>query len=291
MPHREFKIICHVFCFSWIAGNKIELHFLQDRGNIYICSLLIEDMAGAFTYSLISVLLVSVLSLIGVFALWMQQHTLKKVLIYFVGFSAGALMGDVFFHLLPEAAESGFSLQIGLYVIVGVVFSFVVEKSIHWHHCHNIECDVSKKHVKALAYMNLLGDGIHNFIDGIIIAGSYLVSFPLGVATTLAVIFHEIPQELGDFGVLVYSGLKRMKALFFNFLSALSAVVGAALVFLIGDSFVGFLIPFAAGTFLYIAGSDLIPALHEETERSNSVLQIIVFLLGIGVMAGLLLVG
>ena len=260
------------------------------RGNIYICFLLIANMAGALAYSLISVLLVSLLSLIGVFALWMQQHTLKKVLIYFVGFSAGALMGDVFFHLLPEAAEDGFGLQIGAYVLVGVVFSFIVEKLIHWHHCHNIECDVSKKHVKALAYMNLLGDGLHNFIDGIIIAGSYMVSFPLGVATTLAVIFHEIPQELGDFGVLVYSGLKKAKALFFNFLSALSAVVGAVLAFLIGGGFTGFLIPFAAGTFLYIAGSDLIPALHEETEKSNAALQILVFLLGIGVMAGLLLI-
>lgn len=247
-------------------------------------------MAGAFTYSLISVIAVSVLSLIGVFALWMQQHTLKKVLIYFVGFSAGALMGDVFFHLLPEAAEDGFTLQLGLYVLIGVVFSFIVEKMIHWHHCHNIECDVNRRHVKALAYMNLVGDGIHNFIDGVIIAGSYLVSFPLGVATTLAVIFHEIPQELGDFGVLIYSGLQRMKALFFNFLSAVSAVAGAALVFLVGESFLPFLIPFAAGTFVYIAGSDLIPALHEETERSNAALQIGVFLLGIGVMAGLLLV-
>lgn len=198
-------------------------------------------------------------------------------------------MGDVFFHLLPEAGEKGFSLQIGLYVLIGVVFSFIVEKLIHWHHCHNIECDVSKKHVRALAYMNLLGDGLHNFIDGIIIAGSYLISFPVGLATTLAVIFHEIPQELGDFGVLIYSGLKKTKALFFNFLSALSSVVGVGLVALLQKDVTAFLIPFAAGTFLYIAGSDLIPALHEETEKSNAALQILVFLLGIGVMVGLLL--
>src|SRR3989338_3588926 len=237
-------------------------------------------MISAWLYALASVALVSVISLVGVVALSLREERLKKILVYFVGFSAGALFGDAFFHLLPEAAKSGFTIATGLFVLSGIVFSFIVEKIIHWHHCHNPEHHKSKK-VKTIAYMNLVGDAVHNFIDGLIIGGSYLVSFPVGLATTLAVIFHEIPQELGDFGILIYSGLKRTKALFFNFLSALSAVVGAALVFLIGDGFTGFLIPFAAGTFLYIAGSDLIPALHEETEKSNAALQILVFLLGI----------
>ncbi|HLC57006.1 MAG TPA: ZIP family metal transporter [Candidatus Nanoarchaeia archaeon] len=240
-------------------------------------------------YSLLSVIVVSLLSLIGVLVLWIKEGTLKKILLYFVGFSAGALMGDVFLHLLPEAAEEGFGLKVALYVITGIVFSFIVEKVVHWHHCHNMDCRVNRKNIKSLAYMNLIGDGVHNFIDGMIIAGSYLVSFPVGIATTMAVIFHEIPQELGDFGVLLYSGFKKKMALLFNFLSALCAVLGALTVFLIQKDLTSFLIPFAAGTFLYIAGSDLIPELHEETMLGKSIAQIGVFLLGVLVMAGLLL--
>jgi len=247
-------------------------------------------MYDALVYSLLSVLIVSLLSFIGALSLVFRHKTLNIVLIYFVGFSAGALLGDAFLHLLPESAGKGFTLEVALYVLIGIVFSFIIEKVIHWHHCHNIDCDVNKRHVKPLAYMNLLGDGVHNFIDGVIIAGSYMVSFPIGLATTLAVVFHEIPQELGDFGVLLYSGMKKAKALFFNFLSALAAVLGALLILVLNKDYSGFLIPFAAGAFIYIAGSDLIPELHEETGSSNAILQIAVFLLGIGMMAALLLV-
>src|SRR3989344_649229 len=245
-------------------------------------------MIEAFIYSLISVIIVSLLSFVGALSLTLNEKTLHKILVYFVGFSAGALFGDAFFHLLPEAAKSGFTIATGLFVLSGIVFSFIVEKIIHWHHCHNPEHHKSKK-VKTIAYMNLVGDAVHNFIDGLIIGGSYLVSFPVGFATTLAVIFHEIPQELGDFGILIYSGLKRTKALFFNFLSALTCVLGVLIVFFIPWDLTKFLVPFAVGTFLYIAGSDLIPELHEEKELGKGVMQVVVFLLGIGVMGLLLL--
>lgn len=209
-----------------------------------------------------------------------------------VSFSAGALFGDVFIHLLPQSIEqSGFSLHISLYVISGILFSFVVEKIIHWRHCH---IPTSKEHVHPFALMNLYGDAVHNFIDGLIIGASYLASIPVGIATTIAVILHEIPQEIGDFGVLLHGGLSKKKALTYNFLTALTAVIGALLALLIGtriENFTAFLIPFAAGGFIYIAGSDLIPEMHKEVHWKRSLLQLVVFVLGILVMVPLLLLG
>jgi len=210
-------------------------------------------MYDALVYSLLSVLIVRLLSFIGALSLVFRHKTLNIVLIYFVGFSAGALLGDAFLHLLPESAGKGFTLEVALYVLIGIVFSFIIEKVIHWHHCHNIDCDVNKRHVKPLAYMNLLGDGVHNFIDGVIIAGSYMVSFPIGLATTLAVVFHEIPQELGDFAVLVHGGYTKRRALFLNFLSALTVVVGGVVGYFVtsaSELAVPVLLPFAAGSFL-----------------------------------------
>lgn len=142
--------------------------------------------------------------------------------------------------------------------------------------------------------MILFGDTIHNFIDGIIIAASFLVSIPLGVASAMAVFFHEIPQEIGDFGSLIYGGFTRGKALFFNFLTATSAILGATLVLVINlseESIVGFLIPFAAGGFIYIAGTDLIPELHKHTEAKKGIFQLITFLMGVGLMLALLKLG
>lgn len=244
----------------------------------------------AFIYSLLSVVIVSLVSLVGVFSLSFNTATLRKFLIYMVSFSAGALFGDVFIHLLPQSIEqSGFSLHISLYVISGILFSFVVEKIIHWRHCH---IPTSKEHVHPFALMNLYGDGVHNFIDGLIIGASYLASIPVGIATTIAVVLHEIPQEIGDFGVLLHGGLSKKKALTYNFLTALTAVVGALLAFLLGthvENLTLFLIPFAAGGFIYIAGSDLIPEMHKEVHWKRSLLQLVVFVLGILVMVPLLL--
>jgi zinc and cadmium transporter len=207
-----------------------------------------------------------------------------------VSFSTGALFGDAFIHLMPEIIEiEGFSLKISLYLIFGILFSFIVEKIIHWRHCH-IHPN-SKEHVHPFAIMNLFGDGVHNFIDGLIIGSSYLLSVPVGIATTIAVILHEIPQEIGDFGILLKGGYKRNKALFFNFLTATTAILGA-IVALVLSSKIGnltsFLIPFAAGSFIYIAGSDLIPELHREVKVKNSLMQFLAIIFGVLVMVALL---
>ena len=249
-------------------------------------------MNQIWLYSLISVFVVSLISLIGVLTLSINVKKLRKFLIYMVSFSAGALLGDAFIHLLPEAVEQfGFGLNTSFYVLAGILVFFVSEKIVKWRHCHMHYHD---DHVHSFAVMNLIGDGFHNFIDGLIIAASYLVSIPVGIASTLAVAFHEIPQEIGDFGVLLHGGYSKKKALFFNFLTALTAVLGAITALLIGNYFENitlFLIPFAAGGFVYIAGADLIPELHREVKVRKSFLQLLSILLGIFVMYSLLFLG
>ena len=247
-------------------------------------------MIETWSYSLISVLIVSLLSLIGVIALSIKKDRLKKILIYTISFSAGALFGDAFIHLIPEAVEeTGFSLKTALYILSGIVFSFITEKFIHWRHCH---LPHSKEHIHPFAIMNLLGDSVHNFIDGLIIGTSYLVNIPTGIATTIAVILHEIPQEIGDFGVLLQGGFSKAKALAFNFLTAATAILGAIISLMLSSYIKGlttFLIPFAAGTFIYIAGTDLIPELHKEVKFQRSLIQLVTFLIGIGIMVSLVL--
>lgn len=242
-------------------------------------------MFNIWIYSIISVLIVSVVSLAGVLTLMIKETLLKKILIYFVSFSAGALFGDVFFHLLPEIIkEKGFNLTISNSLLLGITISFVLEKIICWRHCH---LPITKGHIHRFAYMNLWGDFFHNFLDGLTIAVSFLLSTPVGIATTLAVIFHEIPQEFGDFGVLLHGGFSVKKALFLNFLTALSAIIGAIFGLFLNtkiENITLYLIPFAAGNFIYIAGSDLIPELHKEVEFKKGVKQILSFLFGLLIM-------
>jgi len=218
----------------------------------------------------------------------MKEEKLKRMLLYLVSFSAGGLFGDAFIHLIPEAAgESGFGLQVSLYILIGIIASFIVEKFLQWRHCH---IPTSEEHPHTFAYMNLFGDAVHNFIDGLIIGGSYFVSLPLGLATTLAVVFHEIPQEIGDFGVLIYGGFNKSKALFFNFSTAITAIFGAIVSLGLGIGFVPFLVPFAAGNFIYIAGSDLIPELRkEEPGLLKSTFQLTALVLGVLVLLSLVL--
>jgi zinc and cadmium transporter len=245
----------------------------------------------AWALGILSVFAVSMISLIVVLALWVSDKKLKKVFIYLVSFAAGGLLGDAFLHLLPEAAEeTGLGIATSLLIIVGILSSFAVEKFLQWRHCH---IPTSNEHPHSFAYMNLFGDAVHNLIDGLIIGGSYIASIPLGIATTIAVIFHEVPQELGDFGVLVYGGFSKKKALIFNFLTALTAIVGALIAFVVGSTIGGFvplLIPFAAGNFIYIAGSDLIPELRKDTpEPKKAALQMTSLILGVVPMLLLLL--
>lgn len=248
-------------------------------------------MPGIWVYAIISVLIVSLISLVGVVTLAINEKKLKKVLLFLVSFSAGALFGDAFLHLIPEAYEVGPQIATSLYIIAGIIIFFVLEKFIHWHHCHDLEPHAA--HPEPYAITNLVGDGFHNLVDGMLIAGSYLVSIPLGLATTLAVILHEIPQEIGDFGVLLHGGFTKAKVIFYNVLSAFIALFGAFIVLIIGSNFGNLnliLIPFTAGGFIYIAGSDLIPQLHKETKVSISLIQLISLLFGISIMFLLLFI-
>jgi zinc and cadmium transporter len=238
---------------------------------------------------LTSVIIISAISLVGVLVLWLKARQLNKILLYLVSFSVGGLFGDAFIHLIPEAiAESGFGTSISVLILFGLLSSFIVEKFLQWRHCH---IPTSTEHPHSFAYMNLFGDAVHNLIDGLIVGGSYLASIPVGVSTTLAVIFHEIPQELGDFGVLIHGGFNKTKALQFNFLTALTAVLGAVIALVLGATLEGFiplLIPFAAGNFIYIAGSDLIPELRkDEPNPKKAALQVVSITLGIAIMLSL----
>jgi zinc and cadmium transporter len=237
---------------------------------------------------ILSVLIVSLISIIGIFFIFLKKDKLNNLILFFVSLSVGSLLGGAFLHLIPEAfGEGGFSLKVSFLILGGIIIFFIIENFIHWRHCHNQDCDEHQHH---LGTMNMIGDGIHNFIDGLVIAAAYFVSLPVGIATTLAVIIHEIPQEIGDFGVLLYSGFSKRKALIFNFLSALTALIGAIVGILFSQhsqSFSLIVIPIAAGGFLYIAGSDLIPEMHKNQKNKLPLKNLIGIILGILIMYGL----
>jgi zinc and cadmium transporter len=191
-------------------------------------------------------------------------------------------MGGAFFHLIPESIEKNVDINPFVFVLAGFILFFIIEKMLHWRHCHKGNCDVHTFH-----YMNLIGDSIHNFIDGLIIAASYIVSIPLGLTTTIAIAAHEIPQEIGDFGVLIYGGFEKKKALILNFIVALTIVIGGVVGYLVSQNIeqaVGFLIPFAAGGFIYIAATDLVPEIKKETNIKKSMATMLVFICGILIM-------
>ncbi|PIR58322.1 MAG: ZIP family metal transporter [Parcubacteria group bacterium CG10_big_fil_rev_8_21_14_0_10_35_15] len=243
-------------------------------------------------YTLISVIIISLISLIGVFSLSFEIEKIKKVSLLLVSFAVGGLFGDAIIHLLPETfKEMGFGLLPSLLILSGILLFFVLERFLRWQHCHEIDCP---DHRKDVANIILIGDAVHNMIDGMIIAASFLTNIPLGLATTIAVIFHEIPSEIGEFGVLIHSGFSAKKALLFNFLSGLTAILGAIIVLVLGpriNDFSLFLLPITAGGFLYIAGSDLLPELHHDVKLSTSLWQMILIILGISIMASLVLLG
>ena len=232
---------------------------------------------------LISTFFVSIISLIGIITLAIKEDLLRKIIFLLIGFSAGALIGSAFLHILPEALEKSNSTTVFYYLILGIVLFFLMERYLHWRHCHDKDC-----HIHAFTYLNLFGEAAHNFIDGIAIAASFMVSIHLGFATTLAIILHEIPKELGNLGVLIYGGFSRKKALLCNFISALMAIIGALTGYLISDfarGFSNFIMPLTAGGFIYIAMSDLIPEVHKESNQKRATLAFFAFLLGIVFMA------
>lgn len=258
-------------------------------------------MVPLYIYTLASVFIVSLVSLLGVFALSLKERILRRALFALVSLAAGALLGDAFIHLIPEAFESAAALPAALLMIAGVLLFFVLEKFLHWHHYHGREHaggmheHGAGEHVRAIhptGYMILVSDGVHNFLDGAIIAAGFLVSVEIGIATTIAIVLHEIPQEIGDFAVLLNSGFSRMRAIFLNFVSALVAILGALSVLVLGEAgeiIVLGLIPIAAGGFIYIASADLIPEIHKTTRLAHSLFQFAAMVAGIGVMVILLL--
>ncbi len=232
----------------------------------------------------------SLIALVGIFSLWCREGTLKRIVFILVAFSAGTLLGGAFLHLIAESVEAleiiGMN-TIFLVVILGFSVFFLMEKFLYWHHCHNGVCDVHP-----YTYLILFGDGIHNFIDGLIIAASFLVNPLFGVITTIMIISHEVPQELGDFGVLIHGGMEKKRALCYNFISQLASILGGIIGFFLAGlgGFQAFLLPFAAGGFIYIAASDLIPELHKEIEKKKSILSFGFFIIGILFMLAVKLV-
>ncbi len=214
--------------------------------------------------------------------LLVKKNLLKKITLFLVSFSAGSFMGGAFFHLLPEATKNLEADKLFSIVLFSFVLFFLMEKLLHWRHCHKGDCSVH-----SFGYMNLVGDSIHNFIDGLIIASTFMVDPTIGIVTTFAIAFHEIPQEIGDFGVLVHAGFKKSKALLLNYLVALTVVFGGIIGVFISsrvESIVPLLLPLAAGGFIYIASSDLMPEIRNETNLKKSILSFLFFLLGISMM-------
>lgn len=237
---------------------------------------------------ILSTTAIGVFSLIGVFTLSLKEQLLQKILLSLVALSAGALMGGAFLHLLPESIEKG-GVDTFYWVLVAFIAFFLVEKILHWRHCHTNKCSIH-----TFGHMNLFGDAIHNFIDGIIIAASFVVSIPLGITTVIAIALHEIPQEIGDFGVLIYAGFEKKKALMLNFIIAMIAVLGGIFGYYLttyAQNSIDILLPFAAGGFIYIAASDLLPEIRKEADLKKSIFSFGMFIIGILIMYGVKFIG
>ena len=220
----------------------------------------------------------SLVAFAGIFTFWFKQETLKKITILLVAFSAGTLIGGGFLHIAAESIEIMAVETVFILMITGFSVFFLMERVLFWRHCHDGVCDVHP-----YTYLILFGDGIHNFIDGIIIAASFIINPALGAITTFIIISHEFPQELGDFGVLVHGGMAKRKALIYNFISQITGIVGGIVGYVLSDfgGLTSFFLPFAAGGFIYIAASDLIPELHKEVNNKKSILSFVIFVLGV----------
>lgn len=233
-----------------------------------------------------SIFIVSLLSLTGVLILALKETAIRRHLPLFISLAVGALLGNAFLHLIPEALlEAEHAAWGGFLVIAGMLLFFLLEKGFHWHHHGE---DPGFDHPHPVGKLILVSDALHNFLDGAVIAASFAVSIPVGVATTVAVMLHEIPQEIGDFSVLLYAGYSKVRALFLNFLSALCAFLGAIFFFALGDisdGFAAYFIPITAGGFIYIAIVDLIPELQKTHQITGLKYQLMAVFLGIGLMA------
>jgi zinc and cadmium transporter len=233
------------------------------------------------TYAIISTLFVSVIAFVGLATLPLKPKA-SGLISLLVSLAAGAMLGDAFIHLLPEAFTT--NEQSGLYVLLGLAIFFIFERILHWHH-HGEDEDVEVRH-HHVGYMSLAADSLHNLIDGALIGVAFQASLPIGLATTIAVVLHEVPQELGDYAILIHSGFTPRRALMLNFATALLATLGAILTFAFAGTQSGasWLLPVTAGGFIYVATADLIPELQRDRHRVALWLQLIGFGVGIGIM-------
>ena len=252
----------------------------------------------AFFSTLLATFIIAALSLVGI-TIFFFKHKIHKLLLSLVALSAGAMLGNVAFHLLPEAFELSEKRGTSMLTTMGIftaafVLSFLFEQFLSWHHCHSAShktagegSTICVRDGKAYAPLILLSDAVHNFIDGLIISAAFLVNPALGVATTVAIALHEIPQELGDFAVLLHGGMKRTRALLLNYLAAATVIVGGIIGYFVStvtDVMEPLLLPFAAGSFLYIAAADLLPELKHEERPSQTLLHILFFFVGLAIM-------
>lgn len=252
-------------------------------------------------FALLAVFVVSLVSLIGVAALALNATRLGSIVRILVALAAGALLADAFVHLIPESLEViGDGFLFGVAALAGVSSFFILERYLRWHHAHHgpetehsghekFESGPSHAHVAPLV---LVADGIHNMIDGAVIAASFLLSPSLGVATTVAVFLHEIPQEIADYALLIHAGYSRRAALLWNFLSGITALLGAGFVLYIGSDvplFAAYAGAVTAGAFIYLAAADLIPELHKSEGVASSITAVFAFLVGVGIMLSLTL--
>lgn len=224
----------------------------------------------------------SAIALVGAVTLVLKESTLQRLLLPLVALSAGSLIGGAFFHMIPAGFEAiGDLALVGLLVVLGFSAFLLLEQLLHWHHCHRAQADCRKP----LTYLILIGDGLHNFLGGLAIAGTFLIDIRLGIVSWLAAAAHEVPQELGDFGVLIHGGWPKRSALIMNVLSALTFLVGSLVAYAASFAMdVSWLVPFAAGNFLYIGASDLVPEIKQHPSAKTNMLHFAAFLAGIGLL-------
>ena len=231
----------------------------------------------------------SIGALIGGIILLSKEKFALKISHFLASFAAGILLGTAFFDLLPEAVHKGEETGINIFpwALFGIVLFFLLERFIHWFH-HHEEFHKDEEESKSTLPLIIFGDTMHNFIDGVVIAATFMVSIPLGIATSLSVFAHEIPQEIGDFGLMLHKGLKPKKIILVNVLSAAIAFLGAILTYSLGNILEGYIPVFlaiTAGFFIYIASSDLIPEIHHEKRKGFAFVESALLILGVVVMA------
>lgn len=245
-------------------------------------------MSNSF-YIFVAISLVSLLSITAILPLaYFSKH--KKLIKLLVAFAAGALIGDVFLHMIPEMAENHLTPGHSFAIIGGIIGLFIFEQVFHWRHCHNELSEEHHQKHNSTAASSLAADFFHNFIDGVLIASSFYIDLELGIATTLAVSFHELPQEIGDFAILLNSKMEKKKAIFLNFLTSLSAFAGAILFIIFNDSLLEiseYIIAFGGGAFLYLAIADLLPEIKHESCNASILPKLFSFILGVALMHAL----